>query len=316
MNELGNERVPFLFIIDFLSKTPIVLSLNQIIRHEILYSLNGETNVDLAEFKLPATNLMFDLTPISYDYYERCYQKIQSEIAYGNTYLLNLTFPTEIGMNWSLRDVFDNSKAKYKLLYKDQFTVFSPETFIKISDGRIYSYPMKGTIDGEIPDAESIILADEKETAEHFTIVDLIRNDLNMVATEVKVDKFRYIDKLLTDQGSILQVSSQISGKMEADWQSKIGEIIFKLLPAGSISGAPKERTVEIIQNTEEYERGYYTGIMGIFTGDTLDSGVMIRFIEKTDEGFVFKSGGGITSKSDVIKEYNELIQKIYVPII
>jgi para-aminobenzoate synthetase component I len=316
MNKLGKERAPFLFIIDFLSKKPIVVPLDQVKSNEIFYSINGITNYDTIESNKKIPQLKFDFTPISYDYYEHCYQIIQSEIAYGNTYLLNLTFPTDIRMNWSLRDVFDNSKAKYKLLYKNQFTVFSPETFIKISDNRIYSFPMKGTIDGEIPDAERIILADEKETAEHFTIVDLIRNDLNMVSSEVRVDRFRYIEKLFTDQGSILQVSSQISGKMEADWQSKIGEIIFKLLPAGSISGAPKERTVEIIQNTEEYERGYYTGIMGIFNGDSLDSGVMIRFIEKTENGFVFKSGGGITSKSEIIKEYNELIQKIYVPII
>lgn len=316
MNELGKKQIPYLFIIDFLGESPIILQLNQIDPHEILFSINGVTNADSIESNKFVPKLKFEFTPIKYEYYKRCYEKIQSEIAFGNTYLLNLTFPTEIKMNWTLRDVFDNTKAKYKLLYNDIFTVFSPEPFIKILENRIFSYPMKGTIDGELSHAESIILSDEKETAEHYTIVDLIRNDLNMVSSEVRVDKFRYIDKLNTDQGSILQVSSEISGKLSPDWRDGIGDIIFKLLPAGSISGAPKERTIEIIRNTEGYERGYYTGIMGIFTGDSLDSGVMIRFIEQTDNGFVFKSGGGITSKSNVIKEYNELLQKIYVPII
>jgi para-aminobenzoate synthetase component 1 len=316
MNELGKERTPFLFIIDFLCKMPVILPLNEIDNLEILFCINGITNSANSEFKERASNLELEYKPIDFEHYNRGFKKIQSEINLGNTYLLNLTFPTEIKINWSLNDIFTKSKAKYKLLYNDKFVVFSPETFIKISDNRIYSYPMKGTIDGELPDAEKIILSDEKETAEHYTIVDLIRNDLNMVSNEVRVDRFRYIDKLCTDSGSILQVSSQISGKLNPDWNETIGNIIGKLLPAGSISGAPKERTIEIIQDTEGYTRGYYTGIMGIFDGYSLDSGVMIRFIEKTANGFVFKSGGGITSKSNAKKEYNELQQKIYVPLI
>ncbi len=316
INKLGKERTPFLFIIDYLCQKPIILPLNSISKSDILYSFNDETNAHNKDSQNALPKLEFDYAPIEFDYYADCFSKIQSEIAYGNSYLLNLTFPTEININWSLRDVFNNTKAKYKLLYNDQFTVFSPETFIKITDNRVCSFPMKGTINGEIPKAEEIIIADEKETAEHYTIVDLIRNDLNMVSSEVRVDKFRYIDKLFTNQGSILQVSSEISGKLAPNWNETIGDIIFTLLPAGSISGAPKERTVEIIRRVEGYERGYYTGIMGIFDGNSLDSGVMIRFIEKTENGLVFKSGGGITSKSDVIKEYNELLQKIYVPII
>ena len=65
----------------------------------------------------------------------------------------------------------------------------------------------------------------------------------------------------------------------------------------------------------EPYNRGYYTGIMGYFDGKNLDSGVMIRFIEKTPQGLIYKSGGGITTMSDVNKEYQELIDKVYVPI-
>jgi len=87
------------------------------------------------------------------------------------------------------------------------------------------------------------------------------------------------------------------------------------LLPAGSISGAPKLKTLEIILETETYNRGYYTGVFGYFDGINLDSCVMIRFIENQNERLIFKSGGGITMMSDLDSEYRELIKKIYVPV-
>ena len=72
---------------------------------------------------------------------------------------------------------------------------------------------------------------------------------------------------------------------------------------------------MDIIEEAENYERGFYTGIMGYCDGRTLDSAVMIRFLEQEGENLYYKSGGGITSKSDLQSEYNEMIQKIYVPI-
>ena len=86
---------------------------------------------------------------------------------------------------------------------KDRFVVFSPEIFVKIRDEHIYSFPMKGTIDATLPDARRRILDDPKEMAEHATIVDLIRNDLSMVATEVMVARYRYIDELPTHKGAV-----------------------------------------------------------------------------------------------------------------
>ena len=88
-----------------------------------------------------------------------------------------------------------------------------------------------------------------------------------------------------------------------------------KLLPAGSISGTPKRKSVEIIEAIEGYERGFFTGVFGVYDGKSLDSAVMIRFLEKTDEGYVFKSGGGITLLSDAFQEYDELCDKVYVPV-
>jgi para-aminobenzoate synthetase component 1 len=247
--------------------------------------------------------------------YRKAFSNVQKHLHNGDTYLLNLTFATEITTGATLKDIFESAAAKYKLLFRDEFVCFSPETFVKIKDNRIYSFPMKGTIDASIPDAENIILNDFKETAEHNTIVDLIRNDLSIVAKEVRLVKYRYIDKITTNNKDLLQVSSEISGKLPDNWNENIGTIIFELLPAGSISGAPKKRTVEIIKETENYERGYYTGIFGVYDGEGLDSAVAIRFIERNKGKFYYKSGGGITVNSDMVSEYNELQDKIYVPV-
>jgi len=167
-----------------------------------------------------------------------------------------------------------------------------------------------------LPGAKDEILKNSKELAEHVTIVDLIRNDLSMVAKNVKVDKFRYVDEITTHEKKLLQVSSEISGEMPMNYTEKIGDILFSLLPAGSISGAPKKKTLEIINRVERYDRSFYTGIFGYFDGKDLDSGVMIRFIENANDGFIFKSGGGITVNSDLKTEYQELIDKVYVPIV
>ena len=160
------------------------------------------------------------------------------------------------------------------------------------------------------------ILNDKKESAEHATIVDLIRNDLSIIADKVTVSKYRYIDTITTHQGKLLQVSSEIKGILPENYLNTLGDIIFKLLPAGSISGAPKRKTVKIITEAENYDRGFYTGIMGIYDGKKVDSAVMIRFIEQNAQGkYLFKSGGGITAKSKIHNEYNEIKQKIYVSI-
>lgn len=185
---------------------------------------------------------------------------------------------------------------------------------MKVKGGRVYSYPMKGTLDASLPQAEEVLMADAKEAAEHATIVDLIRNDLSRVAEDVRVDKYRYVDVLHTNKGDILQTSSEISGRLSRNYQAHIGDMLAAQLPAGSITGAPKNKTVAIIEEAEGYDRGFYTGIMGIYDRGELNSAVMIRFVEQHGDGLSFKAGGGITSKSDCRKEYDEVLQKIYLP--
>jgi len=129
------------------------------------------------------------------------------------------------------------------------------------------------------------------------------------------VPKFRYIDKIQAGDKELLQVSSKIEANLAENWQENLGEILDKLTPAGSITGTPKRKTVEIIDSIEPTPRGLYTGIFGIFDGKNLQSAVMIRAISKEQNELFYHSGGGITLDSDVKLEYQELIDKIYLPL-
>lgn len=312
LNFFGSEQKPCVFILSYDMQHNLVMS-PQEANNAILYDFEGLSNVET----IPILNktAAFSKKPIEYALYCKSFNNVIQQINIGNSYLTNLTAKTEIETNLSLEEIFYHSNAKYKLLVKDKFVVFSPEIFVKIENNKISSYPMKGTIDAEIPNAKTILLNDVKETAEHTTIVDLIRNDLSIVSKNVRVEEFRYIDELKTNQKHLLQMSSKIVGDLEEGYWQNLGDLIFSLLPAGSISGAPKKKTVEIIREAETYERGFYTGIMGYFDGLNLTSSVMIRFVEKENNRLFYKSGGGITTFSDCRKEYQELIDKVYLPI-
>lgn len=314
VNEWGAARTPFFFMIDFELKRPQGFKLSELDERQIKISFPTFTNSKTTE--TPVLALQLNSNPISLDQYAKKFEIVASHLAYGDSFLTNLTIKTAIETNLSLDEIFVLASAPYKLLYENELVVYSPESFVKIRDGKIFSYPMKGTIDASVENAEQKILADEKELAEHVTIVDLIRNDLSIVADNVEVKRFRFIDKIKTQDGFLLQVSSEISGNLPLDYSQKLGNLLWRLLPAGSISGAPKKKTVEIIKEAEEEERGFYTGVMGYFDGTNLDSAVMIRCIENIDRKLFYRSGGGITTQSVCEREYKEALAKIYVPVI
>jgi para-aminobenzoate synthetase component 1 len=279
-----------------------------------MYNFQGISSVSESTIKQPKS-FNFKKYPLAFIDYQHAFNKIQRQIKAGNSFLTNLTFPTPVEITLTLRQIFELSRAPYKILIDGEFVCFSPESFVTIRDGIITTYPMKGTIQASVNRAEESILEDRKETAEHNTIVDLLRNDLSMVSKEVTVKRFRYIDKIITHEGEMLQVSSEISGKLPSDYNRHFGEILFALLPAGSVTGAPKTKTTQLIREVEQSDRGYYTGICGIFDGRNVDSAVMIRFIEISEGKMRFRSGGGITFLSIARNEYQELIDKVYVPI-
>lgn len=305
ISRLAASGTPFLLISDFKADTLLVYTLDELETADIEFSFSPTAITE------PISLIKH---PIAFETYKRGFDRIIEHIRAGETYLLNYTCSTPIETPLSLRQIYHKAHAKFKLRFKEQFVCFTPERFVKITGDEISTYPMKGTIDAALPDAEATILNNQKEMAEHIMAVDLLRNDLGIVASEIKVEKFRYIDRLHTGDKELLQVSSKITGRLPSDWRRNFGEIITSLLPAGSISGTPKKSTVAIIEEVEAHQRGFFTGIFGYYDGSNFDSAVMIRFIEQTDGSLVYKSGGGITLESDARQEYREMIDKIYIP--
>ena len=311
LNKFGSLKEPFLFVLSYdLSKFYI--------QKLSLLPSSIKFEFDSKETKNRIQEALLEKFPINFEQYKIKFDLLQEEIKNGNTYLCNLTAKTKIKTSLSLDEIYELVQSKFKLRFQnenDNFVCFSPERFIEIKENKIFTYPMKGTIDASIPNAKEIILKDIKEMAEHTMVVDLLRNDLGIIANNVRVDKFRYIEKINAGDKKLLQVSSQISANLENNWNERIGDILTSLLPAGSITGTPKKKTVEILEKLEDYNRDFYTGIFGVFDGKNLDSSVMIRFIEEDiEKNKFYKSGGGITCDSNALNEYQELIDKVYLP--
>ena len=310
INRLGQKRKPFLFILSY-DKSKIFAKPLDALDDDIYYKLEEWRNYPVKKREQAFT---FSKSPVSFLAYKKAFEHILVEIRAGNTYLLNLTFATPIESNLDLKEIFTYAKAKFKLYFKGEFICFSPERFVEIKNNTIATYPMKGTIDADLPNAQQNILANTKEMAEHVMIVDLMRNDLGIVGSNVKVEKFRYVEKIKAGNKALLQISSKITATLHENWKDEIGTLFEKLTPAGSITGTPKKSTVQIIDDIENYDRGFYTGVFAVFDGTELRSGVMIRFIEENNGELSYKSGGGITIDSDAQSEYQELIDKIYLP--
>lgn len=310
IDRLSCQRTPFLFITSF-EQEKIFAKPLETLDDDIFYKLEEWRNYPVQK-RTKASN--FSKSPIDFGTYQKAFNNVLEEIRSGNTYLLNLTFSTPIESSFTLKEIFTYARAKFKLYFKDEFICFSPERFVEMEGNTISTYPMKGTIDANLPHAKEQILSNEKEMAEHVMIVDLMRNDLGIIGSDVKVDKFRYVEKIQAGEKELLQVSSKITATLPTDWKDQVGTLLSQILPAGSISGTPKRSTLNIIKQIENSERGFYTGVFGVFDGTSLRSGVMIRFIEKKEDKLFYKSGGGITIDSDAKSEYEELLDKIYLP--
>ena len=224
INQLASQDEPFLFVINYQGDKAFIRLLSDINPEECLFDFEGRGNLshvwketlkeeiseketwkkETSEKKISETT--WQIEPPLYEDYKRSFNIVKSNIMAGNSYLTNLTCRVPVSCNLSLEEIFHRAKGKYKLLLRRKrnltpFVCFSPETFVRIKGGRIYSYPMKGTLDASLPNAEKQLMEDRKEAAEHATIVDLIRNDLSRVAENVRVDKYRYVDVLHTNKG-------------------------------------------------------------------------------------------------------------------
>jgi len=306
MDLWGEKGIPFVFLVDYSLEKAWAGSEEEAKDHGFVFAFDSLGS--------PSERVSFHKKPLSFEQYSEKFQQVQTGLQRGDSFLVNLTAETPIETKLSLAEIFKRADAPYKILVQDSFTAFSPETFIQIQGNEIASFPMKGTLEVTEENTEEDLRNNPKERAEHATIVDLIRNDVSKVAFPIQVEKYQYIDRVKTHTGELWQMSSKITGQLMPQFARKFGSILQQLLPAGSITGAPKQATMELIIIAEQYDRGFYTGIMGKFDGSNFNSGVLIRFIENSKNGMRYKSGGGITVLSDVKKEYEELIQKVYLP--
>lgn len=313
MNRLGESRTPYLWAISYdMSRGFIIPDPES--QNEVMWQVGDYGNSRHFHKPLRAPSLTVK-TPPSREAYAAMFATIREGLLRGDTFLANLTGATEVECSGTLRDVFLTSRAPFRLLIGDNFVCFSPEPFVRISGREISTFPMKGTADASAEDALRTLLDDYKELCEHYTIVDLMRNDINTVAHDVHVKRFRYVESIVTDRGVILQTSSEISGTLAPEVQFRHGDIIIPILPAGSITGAPKESTVALIKSAEPISRGWYTGVFGYFDGVVMQTAVMIRCMQRDADGHLyFHSGGGITVNSRESEEYDELLEKIYLP--
>ena len=312
MNALGRAGVPFVWGTDYACRRCFLID-EPLEAGDILWEVRGAGNAPADGHAGDAPTLSI-AKRVDYATYSRMFATLRAGLMRGDSFLANLTAPTEVVCSGSLKDVFYHSRAPFKLLIADDFVCFSPEPFVEISDGYISAFPMKGTIDANVDAAERRLMENFKETCEHHTIVDLLRNDLAMVAANVTVPRLRYVERIATSVRDILQTSSQIRGELPPRRQNDFGDIILPLLPAGSITGAPKQATVDLIARSEIAPRGWYTGVFGYFDGHVMQSAVMIRCLQRAEDGRpYFHSGGGVTVNSDCREEYEELLTKVYL---
>lgn len=193
-----------------------------------------------------------------------------------------------------------------------QLICSSPETLVRQKDDQLITFPIagsrpRGKDEKEDAALEEELLLDEKELSEHNMLVDLGRNDLGRVSQigSVSVSNYMKIQKY----SKIMHISSQVEGKIRKDLDAL--DVIEAILPAGTLSGAPKIRACEIIEALEQEPRGIYGGAMGYidFTGN-MDTCIAIRMAVKKNDRVVIQAGGGIVADSDPEKEYEETEHK------
>lgn len=188
----------------------------------------------------------------------------------------------------------------------------SPETLVKLEDGILHTFPLAGTrprgkTDSEDKELEQELLSDEKELAEHNMLVDLGRNDLGKISKfgTVEVEKLHCVERF----SHVMHIGSTVRGEIRDDKDAL--DAIEAVLPAGTLSGAPKIRACQLIGELENNKRGIYGGAIGYidFTGN-MDTCIAIRIAYKKNGKVFVRSGAGIVADSDPEKEYEECLNK------
>lgn len=254
--------------------------------------------------------------------YAQAYQKVKKYIVAGDIYQVNLAHRLEGRSTADGIDIYRRLARKSEADFRSYFSggdyeviSLSPERFVHIEDGTVTTYPIKGTRPRGVTKAEDTQRKSElehspKDMAELNMITDLLRNDLG-VFCEVGTVNVRDA-RVLTAYPTLWHAHSVIEGRLKPDI-SPIGALM-SLMPGGSITGCPKKRAMEIIDEVEQKRRGVYTGTVFKITPDgKLDSSIVIRTMIKKQNDVSVSVGGGIVYDSSEQDEYNETLQKAQV---
>ena len=275
---------------------------------------NGEKEV----FK--PLELKTEITPhFSEKQYCEMVEKAKEYIREGDIFQVVLSNPMRAEAEGSLFDTYrvlrTENPSPYMFYFSSddiELSGASPETLAKLENGKISTFPLAGTRprgkdDEEDKALEAELLKDEKELAEHNMLVDLGRNDIGKVSEigSVKVEEYLLIERF----SHVMHIGSTVTGKIRADKDAV--DAVDAILPAGTLSGAPKFRACQIIEELENDKRGVYGGAIGYldFTGN-MDTCIAIRLVYKKNGRICIRSGAGVVADSVPENEFRECINK------
>ncbi len=264
--------------------------------------------------------LLGDFNPL-FDEKQYCdmVEKGKHYIFEGDIFQVVLSNRLEANMEGSLLDAYrvlrTTNPSPYMFYFSGsdgEISGASPETLVKLDNGRLHTFPLAGTRRRGETDEEDIalekeLLSDEKELAEHNMLVDLGRNDIGKISRigSVEVEKYMSIERY----SHVMHIGSTVGGDIRDDKDAL--DAVDAILPAGTLSGAPKLRACEIINELENNKRGIYGGAIGYisFTGN-LDTCIAIRLAFSKNGKVFIRSGAGIVADSVPENEYRECLQK------
>jgi anthranilate synthase component 1 len=268
----------------------------------------------------PKGRLLSDFTPLfSKDEFCSMVEKAKFHIHEGDIFQVVLSNRLSASFEGSLLDTYRNLRTINPSPYMFYFSGTdvevagaSPETLVKLEDGILHTFPLAGTrprgrSEEEDQRLETELLADEKELAEHNMLVDLGRNDLGRISEfgSVRVEKLREIQRY----SHVMHIGSTVRGTIHEGKDAF--DAIEAVLPAGTLSGAPKIRACQLISELEKNKRGIYGGAIGYidFAGN-MDTCIAIRIAYKKNGRVFIRSGAGIVADSVPEKEFEECINK------
>jgi len=263
-------------------------------------------------------NINISKTIPNLDYYTTNIEKIKTYLKLGETYQINYSNPIEclyekskFNLYLYLRNIAKPTNGIYLNTGENQLLSMSPEKFFEVKNEKIYTYPIKGTIarsENQVEDEKlrKILKKSDKDKAEHLMIVDLLRNDLGKICKygSIKVNNLYHIKSFETIHHMETEIIGQLVNKIS------FADIIKALFPGGSITGAPKERSMEIIDEIENYNRNIYTGTIGYLSSNYMNFNIAIRTMCFNGNIGTYPVGGGIVWDSTSKGEREEALNK------